>query len=819
MRQDLRYAIRGLLAHPGFAAVTILTIGLGIGANTTVFSWMRTVLLNPLPGATDSSRVVAIENTADDGSPLSTSYLDYRDYRDHLKLVGPVALHKVQPLVVGQEQNPQRIWGEIVSGNFFTLLGVTPELGRFFNREENGDVQNAHPVAVISHAYWMSHYDGRTNVIGTTLRLNRTPFTIIGVAPPAFHGSWAGLDLEMWVPITMYGELTHTGTWMLQDRNTRNFEVLARLKPGVTIQQASDEVQSLAAYMAKANADSDAGVGAVALPLSESHFGTEMMLKTAIDILMGASALMLLIVCANIANLLLARATARQKEFSVRMSLGATATRLIRQILTETLLLAVAGSIAGLLLASWMAGALAYLLPAVASPMLLRPAIDAKILLYTGGLACLVAVAAGAAPALSAAHANVNDMLKKAGRTAGALTESRRLRGLLVVAEVALAVVALIGAGLFVKNFEIAQAMSPGFDPRGVALAQFDFSTAGYTAAQADLFSQRLRDRLEQTPGVHAVSYDDTPPLGFSGGNWEALEIEGYVPKPDENMKIFRDMISPGYFNTMKIPVIEGRDFDGHDRADRLHGDPIPKVMIINQEFARRFFGGRDPLGHKVHGWGEWFTIVGVVKNAKYHHVTESPQPFFYIPIRQVYRPEYGTTFEVRTSGSVAQAINSIRRQAAAIDPELPLLDAEPMTEYIAASLFGQKIAASLLSVLGGCSMLLAAIGLYSVMAYSVTRRTSEIGLRMALGAQRADVMSLVVGQGMKLVLAGVLLGFAAAAAATRLIAAALSAVSAADPMVYVVATLVAAMTALLATFVPASRAVRIDPTVALHTE
>jgi predicted permease len=500
------------------------------------------------------------------------------------------------------------------------------------------------------------------------------------------------------------------------------------------------------------------------------------------------------------------------------MALGAKPTRLTRELLTEALLLALAGSLVGLLIASWLNGSLAWLIPAVSTPMLLQPPLDAKILLYSMALACFVALAAGSAPALSGSRVNVNEALKEGAR-GSTDAESHRLRALLVVAEVSLAVVALIGAGLFLRNFQKARSMSPGFDPEGVGLAQFDFSTAGYNAQQTDTFCQRLRERLEQTPGVTAVSYDDSVPLGFYGGNWEALEIEGYVPRPGERMKIYRDMVAPGFFNLMRIPLLRGRDFDLRDSATKLHDDPVQKVMIVNQEFARRYFGGRDPLGHKVRGWGEWFTIVGMVHDAKYHQVTESPQPYFYIPIRQVYRPEYGLTFLVRTSGSVAQAINTIRREAAAIDPELLVGDAEPMAEYISAALFGQKIAASLLSVLGGVSLLLAAVGLYSVMAYWVAQRTSEIGIRITLGARPGQVMSLVLRQAMKLALVGLVLGAAMAAASARLISSALAAVSPADPIVYLGAAAFACLIALLAAAIPAWRALRVDPMVALRCQ
>src|SRR5437899_3295534 len=694
--QDLGYALRNFRNRPTFAAVAILTIAIGIGANTTIFGWLRSLVLNPFPGATDPNRIVAIENTASDGEPLTTSYLDFRDFRNNLHLVNSVTAYRGYLFSVGDAPNVERAWGEMVSGGVFDMFGVKPEAGRFFSLDERDDAQNAHPVVVISHGYWKSRYGLNPSAIGSTLRVNRTPLTIIGVAPDGFHGTHAGLDYDFWVPLTMYGQMTHTGVWMLQDRNTRNFMLLARLAPGIAIEQARGEVQALANRMAETDADSNLGVGATVLPVWQSHFGTQAMLLTPVAILMGIGGVVLLIVCANLANLLLARATGRRQEFSVRLALGARPWRLITQLLTETLLMVLIGSLFGLILANWLGGALRWLLPAVARPVMLAPPLDSHVFLFTAALAVIVTVLAGLVPALHSSRANVSDALKQGGRSGISSVHAHPLRGRMVISEVALAVVAMVGAALFLKSFERSRSMDPGFAPDGVALAQFDFSTANYDAQQTDTFCRRLRERLQQLPGVNAVSYADSVPLGFHGGNWESLEVEGYVPAPNENMKIYRDLISPGYFDSMKITLIEGRDFDWHEDSK------APLVMIVNQEFARRFLPNHSVIGHKVHGWGQWFTIVGVARDSKHHRVTENPQPYFYIPIRQIFRPEYGLTFHVRTSGSVNETIAAVRREAAAIDPAIVLFDAQPMTEYISASLFGSKIPANLLTLLSG---------------------------------------------------------------------------------------------------------------------
>jgi predicted permease len=607
--------------------------------------------------------------------------------------------------------------------------------------------------------------------------------------------------------------MTHTGQWMLQDRNTRNFMLLARLAPGIVIEQARGEVQALANRMAETDADSNLGVGATVLPVWQSHFGTQAMLLTPVAILMGIGGVVLLIVCANLANLILARATGRQQEFSVRLALGARPWRLMTQLLTETLLMALIGSTLGLILANWLGGALRWLLPAVARPVMIAPPLDSHVFAFTAALAGIVTVLAGLVPALHSSRANFSDALKQGGRSGISGVHAHRLRGFMVISEVALAVVAMVGAALFLKSFERARTMDPGFAPEGVALAQFDFSTSGYDAQQTDTFCRRLRERLEQFPGVNAVSYDDSVPLGFHGGNWESLDVEGYVPAPNENMKIYRDLISPGYFDSMKIPLVEGRDFDWHDDSKSA------LVMIVNQEFARRFLPNHSVIGHKVHGWGQWFTIVGVAKDSKYHRVTENPQPYFYIPVRQIFRPEYGLTFHVRTSGSVNEAIAAVRREAAAIDPAIVLFDAQPMTEYISASLFGAKIAANLLTLLSGIGLLLAAMGLYGVMAYSVVQRTREFGVRVAMGAKPRDILRLILRESGTLTLSGMAAGLILAALSARIVANSIYGVSPLDPLTYAAVGLVLVAVALAASYVPAHRATKVDPMVALRYE
>ncbi len=814
---ELQYGLRTMRKSMGFTAVAVLTMAVGIAANTTVFSWIDGILLHPYPGVGDPARLVALETVAPSGEHLTTSYPDYRDLRDGTRLLDGIAVSQPRPVNIGEGVRAQRVWAELVSGDYFDVLRVKPALGRFFAGHERDDSPGGHAVAVISYNLWKTRFHSDPAVVGTLVHVNRYPLTIIGVAPEQFGGSMASLAFDLWAPATMFAELTTGGGAYfrdrLTDRKTRMFLSLARLKPGVTVAQGRAEMQALAQRLAELHDDTNRGIGVTIMPVWQGSFGAQKTLLAPLGILMGVCALVLLIACANVTNLLLARATARTKEFSVRLALGAQRSRIVRQLLVETLLLAVAGSLLGLALADQMRAALLWLVPATSTPTIRVTDIDWRVLLFTEALAVAVTLIAGLVPALQATRMNVGEALKEGGRSGAGGARSHGLRGALVVAEVSLAAVALVGAGLFLKSFALAKTINPGFDAQHVAIAELQLSTAGYNATQATAFCRRLRERIEASPGVEAVSYCDTVPLSFVGGSWEDLQIQGYVPAPSENMKIYRNLVAPGYFALMRISLVEGRDFTEHDDETSV------PVMVVTQEFVRRFLPKGNPVGAKVNGWGQWFTIVGVAQDIKYHNLTESPMPFFYIPIRQIYRPEMGVTFFVRTAGAPEAAIAAMRQAARATDPDVALFGAEPLTESIAAALFGQKVAASLLSVLGGVAVLLAAIGLYSVMAYSIAQRTHEIGIRIALGARPWDVIGMALRRGMAFAFGGLAIGLVGAVALTRLASAALIRVSPADPAIYAGVALFLAAIAGLASWLPARRAAKVDPMVCLRVQ
>jgi putative ABC transport system permease protein len=602
---------------------------------------------------------------------------------------------------------------------------------------------------------------------------------------------------------------------------------IARLKQGVTFEQAGAELKALAERMAVANANVSEGMSAILLPLAKSPHGPQGLLAGPLRVLMGVCVLLLLIVCANVANLLLARATVREKEFTARMALGARRGRIARQVLTESLMLTMAGAGLGLAVTPWLARVLKFLMPP--GPMRLLVAMDTRpnfaVLTFTAGVCVLTTLAAGLIPALQAGRINLSARLNANGRTGTAGRGRNRLRSALVAAEVALALVAMVGAGLLARGFQQTMRIDPGFDPDQVLLNQFYLSTNGYSLAQRREFCRRLEERMLSAPAVTDIAYSDGVPLGFEPSWWEELNIEGYARRPNENMNIFRNVVSAGYLPLMHIPILEGRNFTDQDNEN------APGVMIVNEAFVRRFFAGRDPIGHRIHGWGRWFRVVGVAKDSKYHYLAETTPAYFYVPFRQVFREDMNLAFYVRTRGEPDNVLSMLREQVRAIDPNVTVYDAAPLKEFIGASLYPQKVAATLMTVLGSLSLLLAAIGLYSVMAYSVAQRSQEIGVRMALGAQPGHVLRMVVRQGLALAMAGLACGVLIAVALARVV----SLVSftnsgmgvnvhllgghANDALIYVLAVVVLSAVAVLASYLPARRAAHTDPMQALRMD
>jgi len=812
--QDIRFSVRFFTSNRKFALVAMFTLALGIAVNATVFSWIDSVLLHPYPGVTDTRGLALIETVTLSGEHLvATSYLDYRDYRDNLKLVSDIAIGRFTPLTLGLEGNADRAWAELVSANYFDILKVKPVLGRAFLPEEGAEKPGAFPVAVISYKMWQNRFHGDRNVLGKEIRLNRHQLTIIGVAPPEFRGSTVGLVYDAWMPISMADDMG-TGGGTLNYRGCRDLtSTIVRLKPGVTLEQAKDEVSALAKRLATDYPNANRGVDAMVVPVWAGHLGAQGILLKPLQILMAVCALLLLIVCANVANLLLSRAVTRQREFSLRLAFGAGRGRIIRQLLTETFLLVAGGAALSALLVVWMERSLNQLLPRVDFPFDLSGGLSLSTLGFTLLVVLVVTVAAGLIPALISIRGNLSKTLNEGGRSGIGGTRTHRLRGILVGVEVALAMVALISAGLFLRSFGNASRIEPGFHTRNVSVAQFYLSNAGYTAEEQRSFCRRLRERMEAVPGVLGVTYSDFVPLTSPGSSpQDQLVIDGYVPVPNEQMLLHRATVPPGYFDFMRIRIMDGRDFSERDEAG------APAVMIVNETFAHHFFGEATPLGRTIHISGANLTVIAEVKDSKYDTPMQAPIPYFYVPFQQVFGPGLNFSMLIKTTDDPMAVIPDLRREALALNQDA-FFHSVRLEDAVGYSLYPQKVAATLLTVTATLCLLLPAIGLYSVMSYAISQRTQEIGVRMALGASHFKVLQMVTQESVLLTLPGLVLGIGAALVALRFFRSMLVGVSPTDPLTFLGASLFLVAVALLASYLPARRALQIDPMIALRCQ
>ena len=808
---DLKFAFRQLLKNPGFTAVAVLTLALGIGANTAAFSWIQTVLLRSVPAVAESDRLVVIAPRHVSGNLIDTmSYPDLKDLDAHKELFAGIVASQYAPVSMTTGSEPEWVWAQCVTANFFDVLGVRPVLGRTFLPEEES-APGGHPVVVLSHAFWQRRFSGDSNLIGRTLTLNRHAFTIVGVAAPGFRGTMGGLAFDLWAPVMMREPLL-PGGWnpgIFQARNNRWLHTIGRLAPGVSVRQARTAVEILARQWEQEYPSTNRDIHFALVPMWKSPWGAPGVLMPVLSVMFAVTCLVLLIVAANIANLLLVRATQREREIAVRLAVGASRVRVIRQLLTESVLLAVLGAAAGVPCAMWLVDLTQDLFPVVFLPVVLAPHLDVRALVFMLLAALGVGVLFGLAPAWQSTRPNLCIALKEGRGIAGG---RHWLRSSLVAAEIALALLLLISAGLCFQSFRQARRMNPGFDPAGVLLANIRLGVHGYSDQDGKLFYRKLLERLRPLPGVESVSLGDYVPLGPEGGSSTRVSAEGYVPQPNEYMSLPFNTVSPGYFETLHIPLIEGRDFSARDDAS------APGAIIINEIVARRFWPGQSPLGRRITIFGNReMTVIGVAGNAKVRWLNEPARGFFYIPLEQFYSPNMN--IHLRTPAHPVALADAVRREVRALDPAVQPAITLPMADVTDFSVLTYRVAASVLTVLGATALLLAVIGIYGVMAFVVNQRTQEIGIRMALGAAKGDVLRLVLGQGARLALIGVAAGLVCALAATRLLSSVLVGVSAVDPLTFGAASLLLVAVALMACYLPALRAAKVDPMKALRYE
>ncbi len=812
---DLRHSVRLLLKKPGFTLIAVLTLALGIGANTAIFSVINAVLLRPLPYPNESRLVVLQQTRADKPyDDRGVSYLNFNDWQAQSQSFDSLAIVATDEATLTGEGEPVRVRGAVVSSGFFKTLGVAPRLGRAFTAADDlPGADGGFNSVILSDSGWRNRFGADPKIIGRKITVSEQAFTVVGVTPPGII-PLEKEPIDYWATVAVNGDAAKSGTANASRGYRAYIGVLARLKPGVTIAQARAEMETINRGLQEKYQASNGKAGVAITPLRDLVVGD---VRSSLWLLFGIVGAVLLIACVNVANLLLARATTRQREIAIRSALGAGTRHIVQQLLGESLLLSLAGGLIGLLLSMWLIDVLMAMLPAEI-PQITGLAPDWRVLLFTFGAALLTGMLCGLAPALTALRTNLTDAIKEGGRSASASSFTTLLRNSLVVGQIAIALVLLVGAGLLVKSLIRLHQVKPGFETGSILTMQMVLSGDRYLDRQMkperiNAFLGELTGRVSRMPGVRDVSFAQCVPLTSVDNNTNFDIVERPAPKGDQSSAQLR-FIGLNYFQTLSIPTLNGRDFSERDHPQ------APPVVIVNEAFAREHFKGGDPIGQRLKlGWGgdEPKEIVGVVGNVRHRALSDAARPEMYVPQAQF--ANAGITLLVRSSLKLESLIAPIKKEIHALDPQLPITDIKTLDEFRADSLAVPRFNTLLLGLFAGLALLLTAVGLYGVMSYSVTQRTNEIGIRLALGAQIGDVLRLIIGQGMRLVVTGVLIGLAASIALTRLMASLLFEVSATDPLTFAgVASLLIGIV-LLACYLPARRATKVDPMIALRRE
>jgi len=807
--QDLQYALRQLRKSPAFTALAVGTLALGIAANTTIISWINSTLFNPIPGVRSTSNMLTLQRgeRSEHASP-PFSYLDYADLRDGSKtLSGLLAYHDDYVALTG-DGRPQRIYGALTSANYFEVMGVKPILGRTL-LASSANERAGSPEVVLGYDLWQNRFAGDPSIIGQTTQINLHTYTIVGVAPRGFQGCKSGLRTELWIPLGMDRQVW--GSTRIEDRSLSWLNVLGVLRPGADHRQVEIELNLLMQRLADRYPDSHKGANQISTdPLWRSPFGANVYFYGSLPILLALAAVLLLLACANVANLLLVRSVGRRREFAIRLSMGASRWQLVRQLMVENLLLALAGGGVALAITFWTARTLGSFLPFTTLPININASVDGTVTLVTILIAAATSVVAGVVPALRASSLSPAAVLKdEALNTSGGLHKSRLASGL-VIMQVALSLTLLVCAGLFVRSLNKAQEADLGFDPDHVYLASFDLDPLGYPNAKALELDRQILARVKSLPGVQSATLADFSPLSFTIHS-EGVLPEGYIPRPHESIEVDRGIVGPGYLQTLRTPVLAGRDFTDADNAE------TQRVVVVNQAFANRYWPGQDAIGKRVQISGRWSSVVGVASNGKYRRLTYDSAPLFLTPLAQRY--EDLVTLHVRVDGDPMAYSAAIDKAVHDLSPDLPLFNVTTLKTNMKIGNVFERIVVVFAGSFGLLAMLLAAVGIYGVVAYSTKQRTHEIGIRMALGAARGDVFRQILRQGLRLTLTGLAVGLAVSFAFTRLLRGLLFGVGTTDWITFAAVSISLCIVALVACYVPARRAAYVEPMQALRTE
>src|SRR2546430_1414897 len=809
--QDLRFGARMLRRTPGFSALAILCLTLGIGTNAAVFSWIEGILIRPYPLVAHQDRMFAL-NATTRGAPGYTglSYPEFLDFEKSATLFESFIVDRIMGTTLSVGDRAERATGGIVSANYFDALGVQPILGRGF-RPEEGTGRNAHPVTVISYRTWQERYGGDPNIIGRNQILNGIQHTIVGVAPEKFHGTFIGYSFSFWVPTSMQEAFDTTG-YKLEDRGARWIEGYAFHKPGVTRPQADAELHAISQRLEKDFPETNRGHDLSLSPLGRTPFNQAGNMTSTLAITMAVVFFVLLIACANVSNLLLARSLLRRHEITMRLALGAGRRRLIKQLFTEGLLLALIAAVGGIAVAYWCRNALVLSFPSPAAGIVidLPGRIDWRVLVASVGICIGATMLFALMPAIHASHVDLASALKTDGGGVVAGSNRSRLRSALVLVQVSLSFVLLAGTGLLLQSLQRMQKTSPGFST-DVIVSGADLISAGYNLERAKAFDTELVDRVREIPGVESVTLSRLQPFSYGVFSTAPLMIDGYQPAPDEQLNSSYLEVGEDYFKTLGIPIVAGREFQ---RTDDENAVP---VAVVNETMASKYWPGRDPIGQRLKVKDRWLQIVGVAKNVKYENKLELPRTFFYVPMRQNFLESNALLIRTReTPGAIRAAL---AREMQSLDPNLAPTAPFRVQEQVDRKGYTQRLAATLIAIFGAMALFLAAIGLYAVMSYFVSQSTRELGLRMALGAGAKDLLRLVVSRGLQLTAAGIVLGSIVALILTRLMGNLLYKVSPHDPLAFGSALVVITVASLTACFLPAWRATRIDPVQALREQ